>query len=220
MPIRVLVCDDHPIMREGVRALLARAGGIDVVGEAANGYQAIDQAVELRPDVALIDITMPALDGLEATRRIHRRVPAVKVLILTMHDDPRYVLLALEAGASGLVLKQHPAGDLVDAIRTLSRREGFLGPPAARSLVADYLADRASGRVGPVVEKLTRREEHVLRLLCDGYTNREIAAGLGLSLKTVETHRCHILAKLGLRRRAELLHYARTHGLLARATEQ
>jgi two-component system response regulator NreC len=214
MPVRVLLCDDHAVLRAGLRALLDGERGIEVVGEAENGLTAVEQAVALRPDVALLDITMPELDGLTATQRIQRAAPQVKVLVLTMHDDPQYLFRALEAGASGYVLKRAAEADLIDAIRTVSVDEAFFAPAAARTLIADYLARRERGDLPPPPEKLTPREEDVLRLLAIGYTNAEIAEELVISAKTVETHRAHILDKLGLRKRAELVRYARAQGLL------
>jgi two-component system response regulator NreC len=194
--------------------LLSTEPGISVVGEVDNGLAAVEQAQALRPDVVLLDITMPELDGLAATRRIHRATPDVKVLMLTMHDDPAYLFQALEAGASGYVLKRSAESDLIDAIRTVAVDDAFLAPRAAQHLVVDYLARRERGDLPVVAEKLTAREEDVLRLLARGYTNNEIAAELVISIKTVETHRAHILGKLGLRKRAELVRYAEMHGLL------
>jgi two-component system response regulator NreC len=215
MPIRVFLCDDHAMLRAGLRALLTTEPGIQVVGEAGDGAAGVEQVVALRPDVALLDITMPELDGLEATRRLHGQAPEVRVLILTMHDDPEYLFQALEAGASGYVLKRAAEADLVEAIRTVVTDRAFLAPAAQRKLVADYLERRARGELLLPVEKLTPREEEVLALLAQGHTNQEIADRLVISIKTVETHRAHILDKLGLRKRAELVRYARTHGLLA-----
>jgi two-component system response regulator NreC len=216
VPTSVLICDDHALLRAGLKALLADEPGIVVVGEAENGRTAVERALALRPDVALVDITMPELDGLGATRQIHRGAPEVKVLVLTMHDDPAYLFQALEAGASGYVYKRSAEADLIEAIHAVSRDDAFLAPKAAQHLVADYVARRERGDLPPPAEKLTPREEEVLRLLARGYTNPEIAEELVISLKTVETHRAHILGKLGLRKRAELVTYAQTHGLLDR----
>jgi len=220
MPTRVLLCDDHALLRAGLKALLADEPGLEVVGEAADGAAAVERAVALRPDVALVDITMPELDGLAATRRIRRQAPDVKVLILTMHDDPSYLFQALEAGASGYVLKRAAESDLIDAIRAVSVGEAFLAPRAAQQLVADYVQRRERGDLPPPAEPLTPREEDVLRLLAQGYTNVEMAEELVISIKTVETHRAHILGKLGLRKRAELVRYAQTHGLLGGGAER
>jgi two-component system response regulator NreC len=218
MAIRVLLCDDHALLRAGLRSLLAAERGIEVVGEAENGLTAVAQAVALRPDVALVDITMPELDGLAATLRVRRQAPEVKVLVLTMHDDPEYLFRALEAGAHGYVLKRAVEADLIDAIRTVAVDEAFLAPAALRQLVADYLRRRERGELPPPSEPLTPREEEVLRLLAQGHTNAAVAEALVISVKTVETHRAHILDKLGLRKRAELVRYASTHGLLAPGT--
>jgi len=214
LPTRIVLCDDHALLRSGLRALLAAEPGLEVVGEAGDGAEGVARVLALRPEVALLDITMPAMNGIEAAREIHRRAPEVKVLMLTMHDDPEYLFQALEAGAAGYVVKRAADTDLVDAIRQVVRGEAFLAPAALRQLVADYLARRERGDLPVAVEALTAREEEVLRLLAEGYTNQEIADQLVISVKTVETHRAHILGKLGLRRRAELVHYARTHGLL------
>ncbi|TAK20781.1 MAG: response regulator transcription factor [Chloroflexota bacterium] len=214
MSIRVFLCDDHAVLRAGLKALLATETGIEVIGEAGDGEEAVDAIAVLKPDVALIDITMPGIDGLETTRRIIRGVPGVRVLILTMHDDPEYLYQSLDAGAAGYVLKRAAETDLIDAIRSVISEETFLAPTAFRSIVADYVARRDRGELVGPIERLTAREEEVLRLLAQGYTNMEIADALVISVKTVETHRAHILDKLGLRKRAELVRYARTHGLL------
>jgi len=212
--IRIVLCDDHAVLRSGLRALLASEPGLAVVDEAGDGVEAVERVVARRPEVALLDITMPGMSGIEAAREIHRRAPEVKVLMLTMHDEPEFLFQSLEAGAAGYVLKRAADTDLLDAIHQVVHEDAFLAPAAARSLIADYLARRDRGEVAPVVEELTAREEEVLRLLAEGYTNQEVADRLTISVKTVETHRAHILGKLGLRKRAELVRYARTHGLL------
>jgi two-component system response regulator NreC len=214
VPITVLLCDDHAVLRAGLRALLSGEPGIQVVGEAGEGRDAVAKAVALRPNVALLDITMPGMDGIEAARQIQRQAPDVKALILTMHDDPEYLFQALDAGAAGYVLKRAAGAKLIDAIHQVTRDEAFLAPIAVRHLIADYVARRERGDVPMLVEELSPREEEVLRRLAAGYTNREIADDLVISVKTVETHRAHILGKLGLRKRAELVRYARTHGLI------
>lgn len=171
-----------------------------------------------RPDVAIFDIILPGIDDLEAARRIRRGAPDVRVLMLTMHDDPAYLYQALDAGAAGYVLKRAADVELIAAIRSVVMDNAFLAPAAARSLVADYLHRRERGELRIEAERLTPREEEVLSLIAQGFTNVEIGDRLVISIKTVETHRSHVLAKLGLRKRAELVHYARTHGLLDRQT--
>ncbi|TAK20682.1 MAG: response regulator transcription factor [Chloroflexota bacterium] len=215
MPIRVYLCDDHAMLRAGLRALLGDERGIEVIGEAGDGRTAVAEVVALRPDVAIFDITMPGIDGLEATRRVHRSVPEVRVLILTMHDDPAYLFQALDAGAAGYVLKRSAESDLIEAIRTIVVDNAFLAPAAASALVSDYVRRRDRGEIHEPIERLTAREEDVLKLIAQGFTNVEIADRLVISIKTVETHRAHILGKLGMRKRAELVEYARTHGLIA-----
>ncbi|MBM4416822.1 MAG: response regulator transcription factor [Chloroflexi bacterium] len=212
---RVFLCDDHVLLRAGLRALLASEPGLEIVGEAGDGESALEQIAVLRPDVALIDITMPGIDGLETTRRLSARAPDVRTLILTMHDDPEYLYQALDAGAAGYVMKKAAERDLIEAIHRVQTDGTFLAPAVHRKLAADYIARRDRGELVGPVEHLTPREEEVLRLLAQGYTNMEIGETLVISVKTVETHRAHILDKLGLRKRAELVRYARTHGLLA-----
>ena len=214
MATRVVICDDHAVLRAGLRALLSGEPGLIVVGEAGDGAEAVERVLALRPDVALLDITMPVMSGIEAARELHRRAPEVKLLMLTMHDEPEYLFQALDAGAAGYVLKRAADVDLVDAIHQVVLGEAFLAPAAARALIADYVARRDRGDLPVSVETLSVREEEVLRFLADGFTNQEVADRLIISVKTVETHRAHILGKLGLRKRAELVRYARTHGLL------
>jgi two-component system response regulator NreC len=215
MSLRVVLCDDHAVLRAGLRSLLTFDGDMTVVGEAADGHEAVEKVLELQPDIALLDITMPGMDGITAARQIHQQAPEVKLLILTMHDDPEFLFQALEAGASGYVVKRAAETDLISAIQQVHLGEAFAGSASTQRLVADYLLKRERGELPVLVENLTCREEEVLRFLARGYTNQEIAEELVISVKTVETHRAHILGKLGLRKRAELVRYAQTHGLLA-----
>lgn len=211
-PIRVLLADDHGILRAGLRALLANEPDLEVVGEAADGEEAVARATALQPDVVVLDIAMPRLDGLEATRRIRARGLDCKVLILTVHAEERYLLPVLRAGGAGYVLKSGADTDLLDAIRTVARGDIFLYPGATRLLVADYL-----GREGAARDQrrgLSERERQVLALTAAGYSAPEIGDRLILSPKTVETHRERAMRKLGLRRRADLVHYALRSGLL------
>jgi len=213
-PIRVLIADDHTVVRQGLRALLEAQPDIRVVGEAGDGAEAVHLAREMRPAVVIMDITMPVMDGLAATRAIKRDTPEVQVLILTMHESDEYFFRALQAGASGYVLKQAAASDLIAAIRAVARGEVFLYPSVARKLVSDYLSRAKAGEAPDVYEQLTPREREVLVLIAESLSNREIARRLMLSLSTVQTHYSHILEKLSLHNRAELIKYAIRRGLI------
>jgi two-component system response regulator NreC len=213
--IRVLLADDHAVLRAGLKALLNAEPDINVVGEAADGDEAIQESSRLHPDVVLMDITMPRTDGLAATETIRERNPSVRVLALTMHDSEEYLFRVLEAGGSGYVTKRAAVTELIDAIRAVHRGEAFLRPGAARQLMEDYLGRVGTGEEAESYGRLTQREREVLRLLADGYTNQEIADRLIISVKTVETHRAHILEKLGLHTRAELVRFARQRGLIS-----
>jgi two-component system response regulator NreC len=186
-----------------------------VVGEASDGFETVERVVSLHPDVAVLDIAMPGQDGIRAARQIHQRAPAVKIVMLTMHDAPELLYQALEAGASGYVSKREAERELVDAIRQACRGGGFAGSAATRELALAHQAEEARAGALWLVEELTSREEEILRLLAHGYTNSDVAGELMLSVKTVETHRHHILSKLGLHSRAELFRYACTRGLVA-----
>jgi len=214
----VLITDDHTLFRSGLRLLLSNEPDIAVVGEAGDGAEAIRLARTLRPDVVLMDITMPGMSGLDATRAIRQDLPEVRVLILTMHEDEGYLRESLRAGASGYVLKRAAATELPAAIRAAWRGEAFIYPSLTRALVRAYL--EAVGRMPPeqvvraAFDGLTERELTVLRLLALGCTNQEVADLLVLSVKTVETHRARIMDKLGLKSRADLVRYAIRKGLL------
>ncbi len=214
--IQVLIADDHTIVRQGLRALLEAQPGIAVVGEAEDGAQAVRLSRELRPTVVVMDITMPVMDGLAATGAIKHEVPEVQVLILTMHESDDYFFRVLQAGASGYVLKRAAANDLLTAIRAVARGEVFLYPSVAKKLVSDYLSRAKAGEALDAHERLTPREREVLTLIAEGLSNREIAQRLVLGLSTVQTHYSHILEKLGLQNRAELIKYAIRHGLIDR----
>ena len=212
--IRVLLVDDHAILRAGLRAILSAEADIEVVGEAGDGKEAVAKAEKLRPDVALMDISMPVMDGLEATHRIQQCCPEAKVLVLTVHDNEEYLFQVLKAGGSGYVVKKSADTELISAIRAVHRGEAFLSPMATKMVIGGYL--RAMGLEGAKQSytSLTSREEEVLKLITEGYTNQEIADRLIISVKTVESHRAHILDKLELHTRADLVKYARTHGML------
>jgi DNA-binding NarL/FixJ family response regulator len=212
MAIRVLLVDDHTIFREGVRALLSEHDDIEVVGEASDGREAIDKVAELQPDVVLMDIAMPGLGGLEATLEIRKLRPESRVLVLTQYDNREYVFPILKAGATGYVLKQAAATDLVAAIRAVHAGGSFLYSTVAKTVLDDYLA---RGRVPEdPYETLSDREKQVLRLVAEGRTSREIAQLLVLSVKTVMGHRANLMEKLGIHNRTELVKYAIRHGLV------
>jgi two-component system response regulator NreC len=211
-PIRVLLADDHGILRAGLRALLGNEPDIEVVGEAADGEEAVAQTVALDPDVVVLDIAMPRLDGLEATRRIRDRGLRARILILTVHAEERYLLPVLRAGGAGYVLKSGADTDLLDAIRTVARGDAFLYPGATRLLLSEYLGKEGEPRDRS--KALSERERQVLALTAEGYSAQEIGERLILSPKTVETYRERAMQKLGLRRRADIVHYALRSGLL------
>jgi DNA-binding NarL/FixJ family response regulator len=208
--MRVLIADDHGIVRSGLRLLLERQADIEVVGEAADGVEARELAIRERPDLAILDVKMPKLTGLQATREIKQQAPEVAVLILSMHDDERYLFEALKAGAAGYVLKAQADTDLLAAIRAVERGEPFLTPEAQRTLIRDVL-ERGGGEDS---EELTPREEEIVKLVAEAHTTKEIAALLHLSEKTVENHRANAMRKLGMRDRVELVRYAIRRGLI------
>jgi DNA-binding NarL/FixJ family response regulator len=214
--IKVLLVDDHAILREGVHALLAREPDIAVVGEAADGQEAVEQVPRLRPDVVIMDIVMPRMNGLEATRLIKERHPEVRVLILSMYDDHEYVVQIIQAGASGYVLKRVVTEDLVRAIHAVYTGESFLYPPIAAKLIGDYLRVTGGENAGHARggEALTAREREVLKLIADGNSNQQIAEQLGLSRKTVDSHRANAMRKLDLHDVTEVVKYALRTGLI------
>ena len=205
--IRVLLADDHRILREGIRALIEDQGDMQVIGEAEDGLAAVKKVAQLQPDVVVMDIAMPLLNGLEATRQIHRDYPRVRVLILTMHENEEYIRQVLAAGALGYVLKDAAARDLLGAIRSVYQGEAVLSPAITRLVIEDYLR---WGDIRPedTTDGLTAREREVLQLIAEGYTNKEIAGILSLSVKTVQSHRTNLMNKLDLHDRGELIKYA------------
>jgi DNA-binding NarL/FixJ family response regulator len=203
--IKVLLVDDHAMMRDGIRALLSLHEDIEIAGEAAEGKEAIDKTQQLAPDVVVMDIAMPGMDGLEATRRITRQFPRTKVLILTQYDNKEYILSAIKAGAAGYVPKRALGAELVSAIRAIYRGESFLYPSAATALIEDY---RQQAATADPYDELTPREKEILKLIAEGHTSQEIANLLFLSLKTVMGHRSRLMAKLDLQNHTELIKYA------------
>lgn len=210
--IQVLIVDDHAILRDGIRSLLERQDGITVVGEASNGREALARVDELGPDIVLMDVAMPEMDGLEATRRIKQDYPEVKVLILTQHDNREYVTPLLQAGASGYVLKRSGGREVVMAIRQVCEGGAFLEPGVARQVLHEYTqAARGEEADRP---HLTEREYQVLKLVVEGKSNKEIARALVISPKTVSVHRSNIMAKLGVHNSVELVRYVMEHNLM------
>lgn len=211
--LRVLIADDHTIVRSGVHLLLEGEADIEVVGEALNGREALQQAEKLKPDLILMDISMPEMDGLEATRQVKTRWPNIQVLILTMHRSDEYFFEALKSGASGYILKAADTDELVNAVRAVGKGEVFLYPSMAKKLLEDYL--RGLENHNQIDTLLSEREIEIMRLLVEGYSNKEIAAELVISLSTVHTHRGNLMRKLGLSSQRELVQYARQHGLIS-----
>jgi len=212
--IRVLVTDDHAIVRDGICALLALTGDIEAVGEATNGREALEMVRKLAPDVVLMDIAMPLMDGLEATRRIHKEFPQAKVIVLTQYEDREYVLPVIEAGASGFISKTAASSELTSAIRSVYRGDSFLSPSIARLLVEDYREMAKAGKSRDVSEQLTGREREILKLLAEGHSTHEIAQLLVISPKTVERHKTNLMAKLDIHNRLDLFKYALRKGII------
>ena len=208
--IRVVIADDHGIVRSGLRMLIDRQRDMEVVAEAEDGVAALDHAQAHRPQVAVLDVSMPRLTGLQAAREIRSHVPDTRVLLLSMHDDERYFLEGLEAGAAGYVLKRAADTDLIEAVRTVAEGRTFLSDDAQRTLMDEWLQH---GSPEPD-DRLTPRELEVVKLIAEAFTNRQIAETLKLSEKTVESHRANVLSKLGMRDRVELVRYAIRRGLV------
>jgi DNA-binding NarL/FixJ family response regulator len=208
MPIRILLADDHTVVRHGLRALLERQPDMTVVAEAADGRDSVRLAEEQSPDVVVMDITMPNMNGIEATRRILAANPRTAVVILSMHQDESYVLRSLKAGAKGYLLKDSLRSDIVDAIRAVSQGRSFLTRKISRIMQEDYVRQMERRGVEDSYDLLTDREREILQLVAEGKANKEVAGLLNIGLTTVETHRTHILQKLGLHSVPELILYA------------
>jgi DNA-binding NarL/FixJ family response regulator len=212
--IRVIVADDHTIIRSGLRALLDREPDIEVVAEAPDGRQAVQRAQELLPDVVLLDIAMPNLNGIEAARQIAAKHERMGMIILSMHSDESYVLKALKAGARGYLLKDSSESDVVNAVRAVSSGKAYFSPEISRMMADDYLRQMQQRGVEDSYELLTSREREILQMLAEGKSNKDVANLLNLSLHTVETHRSNILQKLNLHSIPELILYAVRKGIV------
>ncbi len=213
--IRVLLVDDHAMFREGVRSLLEGEPDLEVVGEVEDGRQAVQTALDLAPDVVLMDITMPNLDGVEATRQIHSGNPEIKVLVLTMHDNEDVFFRSISAGASGYVLKRSGGLELMGAIRSTHEGNSYLSPLLAKALMSDYLQRGERSQDGPGQSRqLSAREQEILKLIAEGHSSREIAEMLDLSVKTVHNHRTRLMTKLDIHRNTDLVKYAIRLGMV------
>jgi DNA-binding NarL/FixJ family response regulator len=209
--LHILIADDHGIVRSGIRMLIDRQQGMHVVAEAEDGIQAVELAQATKPDVAILDVSMPRMTGLQAAREIRARAPDTSVLLLSMHDDERYFFDAVDVGAAGYVLKRSADTDLIDAIQAVGRGEQFVSPVTERAVIKEWLAGDREDRLE---DPLTPRELDVVKLIAEAHTNKQIAQALHVSEKTVESHRANVLSKLGMRDRVELVRYAIRRGLV------
>lgn len=214
MSIRILLADDHKIVRDGLRTLIEKETGMEVIGEAENGRKALKMVQKIRPNIVIIDVTMPDMNGIEATRKIVTEAPGVKVIALSMHSDRRFVLGMLEAGASGYLMKDCAFDELAKAVRSVATGQTYLSPSIADVLVKGYL-DKVNEKLSAARSPLTQREREILQLLAEGQSSKEIASHLGVSVKTVETHRRNMMQKLNMRSVAELTKYAIREGLIS-----
>lgn len=213
--IRVLIADDHAIVRAGISMLINSQDDMSVIDTAEEGDEAINKALELKPDIVIMDLNMPSgKNGLIATKQLKEQCPDIQIIVLTMHDDKEYIFRVLQAGASGYILKSAEDMDLLSAIRTVYAGDAYLFPKAASALISTYLDQVASGITEDGIGKLTPREEEIVSLLAKGYANKEIAEKLFVSVKTIESHKSKIMEKLNLKTRPELVKYALKQGLL------
>lgn len=211
--IKIFIVDDHIMLREGIKQIVAENEELDIIGETGDGNDAVKQVCDLKPDIVLMDISLPSLNGIEATRRIKRDCPDIKILALTMHDNEEYLSQMLQAGASGYILKRAAGSELQEAINVVSRGESYLYPSAAKHLIGSYLKKMESGGKA-TLDGLTGREQEILILVAEGKTNKAIAGHLQLSVKTIEAHRSNIFEKLGISDRVEATRYAIRRGLI------
>lgn len=210
-PIRVVVADDHTIVREGIVSLL-REGGCQVLAEAGDGIEAVEKVLELKPDVVVMDMTMPRLSGLEAVRRIHEKHPEIRLLVLTVHEEDEYIIPMVRAGASGYLVKDSATGELLSAVRSLHQGQAFFGPQASKVLAEQYQNPNADP--GDPYGSLTPREREVFHLVAEGRSTKEVARLLDISVKTAENHRSRVIDKLRVHNTAGLVRYAVLHGLI------
>lgn len=213
--ITVLLADDHTIVRKGIRSLLDEADFVEVVGEAADGNEAVQLTESLKPDVVVMDMTMPHLNGLEATRQIKKAHPEVQVLVLTMYTNEAYLFQMLKAGASGYLVKQSAPDELLSAIEAVYQGDSYLSPSVSRTLVDEYVRQVEETDVDDSYNNLTVREREILQLAAEGLTNREMADKLHISIKTVGVHRANLMEKLGLQNAADLIKYAIRKGIIS-----
>lgn len=212
MSIRILIADDHGVLRAGLRALLSAEPDLKVVGETADGRSTLQSARELRPDIILLDISMPDMGGIEVARQLRAGLPATRILILTVHEDESLLQEAMRAGARGYIIKRAVQSELIDAIRAVSRGDMYVHPAMTRALFKNLSPLAAASN--PPIEALTPREVEVLRLIAQGYTNRQTAETLCISVRTVESHRANLMDKLNLRSRVALVRYAKEHSII------
>ena len=212
--LRILLADDHTVVRQGLRKVLEERPDWEVVAEAGDGREAVRQAEALKPDIAILDVAMPLLNGIETTRQITRRVPSTRVLVLSMHADEAYVAEMLQAGASGYLLKDSADVDLIQAVSEVANGRSFFSPAIARVMLDDYVRQLAEKGVTDRYQSLSEREREIFQLIAEGKTNKEIANLLSISPSTVETHRAHIMEKLDLHSAAEIVLYAVRRGVI------
>jgi DNA-binding NarL/FixJ family response regulator len=212
--LRILLADDHTVVRQGLRKVLEERPEWEVVAEAGDGREAVRQAEQLKPDIAILDVAMPLLNGIETTRQITRRVPNTRVLVLSMHADEAYVTQMLQAGATGYLLKDSADVDLIQAVSEVAKGKSFFSPAIARVMLDDYVRQLADKGVTDRYQSLSEREREIFQLIAEGKTNKEIASLLSISPSTVETHRAHIMEKLDLHSAAEIVLYAVRRGVI------
>ncbi len=210
--IKVLIADDHAIVRTGLRALIHSEATMELVGEATGGYEAIDMVEKMRPNVLVLDLSMPDLDGISVTKKIRQQIPDLRILILTIHEDEALLRAALRAGAEGYILKHAAEAELISAIHTILRGDLYVDPSMVRKLLSDEVSPAITCQKPAVA--LTPRETEVLKLIVQGYTNRQIGEELSISVRTAESHRANLSEKLGLHSRVDLVRYAREHGFI------